>query len=224
MVESTKIEWADHTFSPWWGCSKVSPACAHCYAAAFSHRLGRDLWSLRDGEGDRRPQGSNYWDQPLAWNRRAERTGTRERVFCGSMCDVLERHPVADREREKLWPLIRATPWLIWMFLTKRPENAGMIPADVLRLIWLGTTVESARWRHRLDELLTFSAALHFTSLEPLLGFVDLGPYVGAPDAPDDDVEGDRSPLRAVRVPLGGSIPAHMSVPMGSGRAWVGRS
>ena len=44
MAENTKIEWADHTFNPWVGCTKVSPACDHCYAEAWAKRAGRDVW------------------------------------------------------------------------------------------------------------------------------------------------------------------------------------
>ena len=39
MAARTKIEWADHTFNPWWGCAKVSPACDNCYAEAWARRL-----------------------------------------------------------------------------------------------------------------------------------------------------------------------------------------
>ena len=31
-MKNTKIEWADHTWNPWMGCTKVSPACDNCYA------------------------------------------------------------------------------------------------------------------------------------------------------------------------------------------------
>ncbi len=34
MGPVTGIEWCDHTHNPWIGCTKVSPACDHCYAAA----------------------------------------------------------------------------------------------------------------------------------------------------------------------------------------------
>mgnify|MGYP001023510905 CR=1 FL=1 len=36
MGEETKIEWTNHTFSPWWGCEEVSPGCAKCYARTFA--------------------------------------------------------------------------------------------------------------------------------------------------------------------------------------------
>ncbi len=30
------ISWTDHSFAPWFGCAKVSPACDHCYAEAWT--------------------------------------------------------------------------------------------------------------------------------------------------------------------------------------------
>lgn len=32
MSKNTEIEWTDATFNAWIGCTKVSPACDHCYA------------------------------------------------------------------------------------------------------------------------------------------------------------------------------------------------
>jgi protein gp37 len=59
MAENTKIEWADHTFNPWIGCTKVSPACDNCYAEAMmGHRYGRANWG--PGE-DRARTGSANW-------------------------------------------------------------------------------------------------------------------------------------------------------------------
>lgn len=46
MVQNSKIEWTDHTFNPWVGCTKVSPACDHCYAERWAKRTGNsDLWN-----------------------------------------------------------------------------------------------------------------------------------------------------------------------------------
>lgn len=44
MSAGSKIEWTDHTFNPWWGCEKVSPACKHCYAELFAKRVGQRVW------------------------------------------------------------------------------------------------------------------------------------------------------------------------------------
>ena len=45
MAEITKIEWADSTFNPWIGCTKVSPACDNCYAQnLMDRRMGKVKW------------------------------------------------------------------------------------------------------------------------------------------------------------------------------------
>jgi protein gp37 len=46
LSESTAISWTDATFNPWWGCTKVSPACDHCYAERDAKRFApdRELW------------------------------------------------------------------------------------------------------------------------------------------------------------------------------------
>jgi hypothetical protein len=41
MSEHSAISWTDATFNPWWGCTKVSPACDHCYAERDAHRFAR---------------------------------------------------------------------------------------------------------------------------------------------------------------------------------------
>ena len=41
MAENSKIEWTDHTFNPWVGCSKVHEGCTHCYAESFAKRYGK---------------------------------------------------------------------------------------------------------------------------------------------------------------------------------------
>ncbi|MDQ6877360.1 MAG: phage Gp37/Gp68 family protein [Candidatus Dormibacteraeota bacterium] len=40
MSDKTAIEWAEATWNPTTGCSKVSPGCAHCYAEKLSLRFG----------------------------------------------------------------------------------------------------------------------------------------------------------------------------------------
>ncbi len=104
-----------HTFNPWWGCRKVSPACLHCYAETWATRLALDLWG---GDASRRYFKEEYWHQPLKWNREAERARCRRRVFCASMADVFEGRSELDKWRSRLWLLIEQTPWLDWLLLT----------------------------------------------------------------------------------------------------------
>lgn len=182
MGENSKIEWTDHTFNAWIGCSKVSPACDHCYAEAMAKRAGWDVW------GDDKPRKSlraEYWKQPHKWNRTALESGQRARVFCSSLADVFEDRRDLDVWRENLWGVIEETPKLDWLLLTKRPQNmtwlapkrwANRWPANV----WAGTTCEDqARADERIPYLLRVPATVRFLSVEPMLGPVDLVDAVG---------------------------------------------
>ena len=39
MSVTSTIEWTDATWNPVRGCTKISPGCAHCYAATFAERF-----------------------------------------------------------------------------------------------------------------------------------------------------------------------------------------
>jgi protein gp37 len=179
MGRNSAIEWTHHTFNPWWGCTKVSPACHHCYAESWARRVGHDVWG---STARRRNFTDEHWRSPLVWNREAERTKIRRRVFCASMADVFEGRRDLDRWRKKLWTLIAATSWLDWLLLTKRPENVmGMTPwpDDWPSNVWIGTTVENQEWgEKRLPHLVSLPAEVRFVSCEPLLDRLDLTPWL----------------------------------------------
>ena len=167
MAENTKIEWCDHTFNPWIGCEKLSPACDHCYAEGWAKRYGHArLW-----KGDRRRTSESNWRQPLAWNRRAEEKRVRSRVFCASLADVFDNQ-VPDQWRADLWELIARTQSLDWLLLTKRPQNIRkMLPWNwPWPNVWLGTTAENkVEATRRIPHLRKTPAAVRFLSCEPLL-------------------------------------------------------
>lgn len=189
MAEVTSIAWTDHTFSPWWGCTKIeSPnpegsACDNCYAATQANRYGFEVWGK---DADRRSLSDDHWRKPLRWNRLAGEDGRPHLVFCASMGDVFE-HRVPDDLgplRERLWDLIDQTPNLIWQLLTKRPEWVpSMVPRPWMRgawpeRVWMGVTVESEPFaRIRMPRLAKIPAPITFLSMEPLLGDVDLTRY-----------------------------------------------
>ena len=177
MGAVTSIAWCHHTFNPWWGCAKVSPGCANCYAEAIDARWGAPHWGVK---APRRFFGDKHWAEPLRWNEAARRAGERRRVFCASMADVFEDAPGLEEQRKRLWRLIYDTKNLDWLLLTKRPENvlrcwnmwAIMGPPSN---VWLGTSVEDQeRADERIPELLKAPARVRFLSVEPLLGLVDL--------------------------------------------------
>jgi len=101
MSENSKIEWTDHTFNPWWGCTKVNSTCAHCYAERLDHRWGGDHW------GPRNPRRMilGEWSKPEKWNRAAREAGRIDRVFCASMCDIFEDNdgPVVNQQGQRLY-------------------------------------------------------------------------------------------------------------------------
>lgn len=183
MAKNSKIEWTHHTFNPWWGCAKVSPGCKNCYAESWAIRVGLQVWGTRS---PRRFFGDDHWSEPIRWNQEAEADRTRRRVFCASMADVFEDRRDLDDWRKRLWSLIKQTSWLDWLLLTKRPERVGHVvpwgqewPTNV----WLGTTVELQELAPtRIPALLEYPAAIRFVSCEPLLGPLDLTPWL--PPAP----------------------------------------
>ncbi len=181
MGENSKIEWTTHTFNPWWGCTKVSEACKHCYAEAWSKRVGQRVWGP---QVQRRTFGDAHWQQPLRWNAAALAASERPRVFCASMADVFEDREELNASRERLWKLIEATPQLDWLLLTKRPQNVGRLAGwgqDWPKHVWLGTTVElQARADELLPHLAVVPAAVKFISAEPLLGPLELRKWLGS--------------------------------------------
>ena len=176
MADKTDIAWTDSTFNPWWGCTKVAPGCDNCYAAALDKRTGGDYWST-----DPRIMSDANWRKPVSWQNKAESTGIRRKVFCGSMCDWCDKNS-PDGERDRLWQLIRDTPDLDWQLLTKRAPNIKKyLPDDWnegYQNVWLGVTVENKKHGlRRLDILRDIPAMVRFLSIEPLiedLGNLDL--------------------------------------------------
>ncbi len=177
MAETSKISWTHATFNPWWGCHKVSPACDACYAERDSQRFAPGLWGK---DAPRRFFGDKHWNEPLRWNRKAQKEGKPFRVFCASMADVFEDRRDLDEHRERLWALIEATPFLTWLILTKRPENmlkmaprrwAVAWPSN----IWAMTTAEDQKnYDRRVKYLARVPATVRGLSLEPLVGRIDL--------------------------------------------------
>jgi len=180
----TGIAWTDHTFNVAWGCTKVSPGCAHCYAEDLSTRYGHGVWGPNK---PRRTFGAKHWAEPIAWDRAAGKPEPRRsrwaesaphecggserrraKVFCSSMCDIFEDHRTIAEELVKLWPLIRATPHLDWQLLTKRVERiVESLPADWgdgYQNVWLGVSIENREYEWRVQLLRRVPAQVRFLS------------------------------------------------------------
>ncbi len=179
MAKNTKLEWVHHTFNPWWGCIKISTACKNCYAETWARRVGKRVWGHGAG---RRFFSEQHWSEPRKWNREAAQAGERRRVFCASMADVFELRTELDPWRERLAGLIRDTPHLDWLLLTKRHEYVNQLAPwrEWPDNVWLGMTVENQHWANvRIPHLAEIPAIVRFLSCEPLLGPIDLTPWLG---------------------------------------------
>lgn len=119
----------DYTFNPWWGCTRVSPGCDHCYAEALDARTGGAHWGK---DIPRRTFGDKYWARPLKWDADARKAGERAHVFCASMADVFDAE-APEGQLERLWALVRRTA----LRALRAPAGPGG-PAPVAPRVALG--------------------------------------------------------------------------------------
>ena len=167
----TRIEWAEKTWNPITGCTSISDGCKNCYAERMANRLRG-----RFGYPAIRPfqPGVFHEDRindPLHWRK-------PRRIFVCSMGDFF--HGMVARESQhRVYKIVEARPQHTFLFLTKRPENVLSWWMAETKNVWLGVTVESAKYLHRLAELKRIGAAVRYVSVEPMLGPVDLRPHLG---------------------------------------------
>ena len=181
MAETTGIAWCDHTWSPWIGCTKVSPGCDHCYAEALDarHRYGG---ATHWGAGVPRYR-TKSWSQPIAWNKKAAKAGERRTVF-PSLCDPFDLD-VDQQWCEDFFDLIGVTQNLTWLLLTKRIGLVNKIARQSRNYpnVWLGASVVNQEEADRdIPKLLATPAAKRFVSYEPALGSVGWSPFFAAND------------------------------------------
>ena len=176
MAENSKIGWTDHTHNFWWGCHKVSEECRFCYIAGIMRRGGYEPFNG--------PIRTKNWGNPLKWQRQAELSNKRLRIFTCSMSDFF--HPAADEWRDEAWDVIRECDRLDWLILTKRPELIeARLPLDWYggySNVWLGVTAGCRDSLSRVDVLSKIPSAIRFISAEPLLERLNLDSYLARID------------------------------------------
>lgn len=183
-MENTSISWCDHTFNAWIGCTKVNEACKFCYAESHDKRFYKEShWGPNT---NRQMTSKKYWNQPKNWNKAAGLANVKLRIFCSSLADVFEDHPQVEEARENLFTLIKETPNLIWMLLTKRPENiekmipwtwskqhGNGVPENVRFGVSIGNQKQFDEMWPVMEAAMYRLGAPYFLSMEPLLGAVD---------------------------------------------------
>ena len=175
MADRSSIEWTEATWNPVTGCDRVSPGCDNCYALILAKRLKAMGVEKYQSDGDPRTSGPGFGvtihqsalAQPMRW--RSPRV-----VFVNSMSDLFHAR-VPTSFIEDVFDVMRETPQHTYQVLTKRAIRARRL-ADRLdwpENMWLGVSVETARYFPRIDELRQVPAAVRFLSCEPLLGPLD---------------------------------------------------
>jgi protein gp37 len=163
MAQATKIEWTEVTWNPVTGCSKISEGCRHCYAERMAARL-RAMGQPRYRNGFRVTLQPDVVELPVKWKKPRV-------VFVNSMGDLFHGKVPLDYIALVFRTMARS-PQHIFQVLTKRAGRAAMLSSHLPwpRNVWLGVTVESARYLDRLEYLKMIPAAVRFISFEPLLG------------------------------------------------------
>jgi protein gp37 len=160
---NTGIEWTDRTWNPTTGCNKVSPGCTHCYAEALTKRFHQNFKNGFD-----LTLHPERLKEPLHWRKPS-------RIFVNSMSDLFhEKVPLSFLK--EVFEVIRETPWHVYQILTKRPERLVELAPELdwHENIWIGVSVETQDYVHRVDYLRKVPAKVRFLSCEPLLGHLQL--------------------------------------------------
>jgi protein gp37 len=170
--DHSAIEWTEATWNPTTGCDKTSPGCDNCYALTLSRRLKAMGQRKYQNDGDLRTSGPGFaltvhpdaLDIPRAWS-------SPRVIFVNSMSDLF--HPAVPMGYIKqVFEVISETPQHTYQVLTKRSRRLAQIGPDLdwPANLWMGVSVETDRYRFRLDHLRQVQAAVRFVSAEPLLG------------------------------------------------------
>lgn len=192
MAQDSKIEWAEHTWNPVSGCTKISSGCKNCYAETIANRFWKDR-KFTDVQTH-----SHKLMEPV--KRKKPTT-----YFVNSMSDLFHED-VPFEFIDQVFAVMASTPQHTYQVLTKRPERmleylsidrrqqwaewsaylAGGNDPDplfdsihygdeILTNVWLGVSVENQEQADkRIPHLLKVPAKVRFLSVEPLLGPVDL--------------------------------------------------
>jgi protein gp37 len=168
MADKTGIEWTEATWNPVTGCSKLSPGCAHCYAERLSLRFG---WSAGPWTPNNATENVVLHPErlglPLRWRRPRV-------VFVNSMSDLFHEAVPLSFIRQ-VFEVMEQADRHVFQVLTKRHERLADL-APILSWppnVWMGVSIENARWAIRADYLRQVPAAVRFVSAEPLLGPLD---------------------------------------------------
>ena len=163
MAVNSSIEWTHSTWNPITGCTKISPGCKNCYAECMARRL-QAMGSPKYANGFRVTAHEHQIEKPLQWKRPMS-------IFVNSMSDIFHEDVPTDFIL-KLFSVMKLACHHRFQLLTKRAKRMQALDAELPwhDNVWMGVTVESADYVHRINHLRNTGARIKFLSLEPLLG------------------------------------------------------
>jgi protein gp37 len=162
MAQSA-IEWTDSTWNPVTGCDKISPGCKFCYAEVMARRL-HAMGQSNYADGFQLTLQPHMLDKPLTWKK-------PQVIFVNSMSDLFhDSVPLA--YIQQVFDVMRRAHWHEFQVLTKRAERLAELSPQLQwpKNVWMGVSVENAKYTARIDHLRQTAAAVKFLSIEPLLG------------------------------------------------------
>lgn len=172
MADRSPIEWTESTWNPTTGCDRTSPGCDNCYALKLAKRLKAMGTDKYQNDGDPRSSGPGFaltihpdtLEIPYRW--RQPRI-----VFVNSMSDLFHPDVPVSYIRD-VFDVIADTPRHTYQVLTKRSKRMKDLASELdwPENLWMGVSVETDRYRFRIDHLRAVPAAVRFISAEPLLG------------------------------------------------------
>lgn len=163
MATNSPIEWTESTWNPVTGCNKISPGCKNCYAERLAMRL-KAMRQSNYRNGFKLTLQPQMLELPLKWKR-------PQTIFVNSMSDLFHKD-VPLEYIQQVFDVMNRARWHRFQVLTKRGDRLAELSSDLnwSENIWMGVSVESQKYVHRIDELRTTGANVKFLSLEPLLG------------------------------------------------------
>ena len=172
MSDQSAIEWTDATWNPARGCTKISPGCKHCYAETFAERF-RGVPNHPFEQGFDLRLVPEALALPLKWKR-------GRFVFVNSMSDLFHED-IPLEYIQRVFAVMRAAKQHQFQLLTKRAERlAKLAPQlDIAPNVWMGVSIESQAYTHRVELLRRIAASIRFLSVEPLLGPIEALPLAG---------------------------------------------
>lgn len=167
MNEMKIVEWTERPWNPVTGCDKISSGCANCYAKELAEGCMKRWKNPRYLNGFNLTLHDDLLELPMSWKK-------SKQVFPCSMSDIFHEGIPIEYNKSMFETMNRCSQHT-FIVLTKRADRMLELSSTIQWSdnIWLGVTVEEAKYVGRIEKLKLTSAVNKFVCAEPLLD--DLG-------------------------------------------------